>query len=237
MRVGDPDPGRDREEPMRLGHAGDAEVDRQLEALCPPRVEPRARSPPGRSTAGSSCSWRRRLGAERLEERAVGDERVALRVAGDADLGERMADLGHRPEERQAVGEVARLLGVAADDERPVAPRPLRARRAGRARWARSRIIRAERWGTARKPAAWSCSQRSTVASIPLAGDAVTETVAPAGRAAAWSIAFLSGMSSNVGSRRRARIARPGIDRKPRVAPEEHRLRLPSREGRPCAGR
>ena len=50
------------------------------------------------------------------------------------------------------------------------------------ARCARSRIIRAERCGTARKPRAWSCSHSATVASMPLAGDAVTDTVAPAGR-------------------------------------------------------
>src|SRR6476620_10881845 len=70
------------------------------------------------------------------------------------------------------------------------------------ARWARSRIIRAERWGTARNPAAWSCSHRATVASMPLAGEAVTETVAPAGRYSAWSSAFFNGTSSKVGARR-----------------------------------
>ena len=56
------------------------------------------------------------------------------------------------------------------------------------------------RWGTARKPRAWSCSQSARVASIPFAGEAVDETVAPAGRKAAWSIEFLSGMSSKVGA-------------------------------------
>ena len=66
----------------------------------------------GRHVAGE-----RRLGAERLEQRPVGDEGVALRVGRDPDLGERVADLGHRPKERQAVRVVARLLGVAADDE------------------------------------------------------------------------------------------------------------------------
>ena len=69
------------------------------------------------------------------------------------------------------------------------------------ARWARSRTIRADRCGTARKPPAWSCSHSATVASMPLAGDAVTETRAPGGRNAAWSSAFFSGTSSKVGSR------------------------------------
>ena len=52
------------------------------------------------------------------------------------------------------------------------------------------------------------------VASIPLAGEAVTDTVEPAGSTAAWSIAFLSGISSNVGAcedareRRGLRVAR-----------------------------
>ena len=37
------------------------------------------------------------------------------------------------------------------------------------------------------------------MASIPFAGEAVTDTVAPRGRKAAWSSAFLSGTSSKVG--------------------------------------
>ena len=61
-----------------------------------------------------------RLRPERLEQRRVGDERVALRVARDPDLGQRVADLGHLPQQRQPVREVARLLGVAAHDERPI---------------------------------------------------------------------------------------------------------------------
>src|SRR5512146_2271586 len=72
------------------------------------------------------------------------------------------------------------------------------------ARCARSRTIRAERWGTARKPSAWSCSQSATVASTPFAGETVTDTVEPGGRKAAWSSAFLSGTSSKVGVRRTA---------------------------------
>src|SRR5690242_10942475 len=69
-------------------------------------------------------------------------------------------------------------------------------------KWVRSRTIRADRWGTARKPWAWSCSQSATVASIPFAGDAVTDTVARGGRNVAWSSAFFSGTSSNVGEAR-----------------------------------
>ena len=89
-------------------------------------------------------------------------------------------------------------------------------------RWARSRIIRAERCGTARKPPAWSCSHSATVASIPFAGDAVTETVAPGGRKAAWSSAFLSGTSSKVGASR-TRASAVGLGRRERGAtPEQH---------------
>ena len=75
------------------------------------------------------------------------------------------------------------------------------------ARCARSRIIRAERCGIARRPARSSSIVSSTVASMPLPGEAVTETVAPVGSAAACSRAFLSGMSSNVGSTRTRAIA------------------------------
>jgi hypothetical protein len=42
---------------------------------------------------------------------------------------------------------------------------------------------------------------------MPWLGEAVTVTVAPAGRAAAASIAFFNGMSSNLGAATRARIA------------------------------
>src|SRR4051794_22624160 len=78
-------------------------------------------------------------------------------------------------------------------------------------RWERSRTIRADRCGTARKPCACSCSHNATVASRPFAGDAVTDTVAPAGRKAAWSRAFFNGTSSKVGDARiRARASRAG---------------------------
>ncbi|TMD33221.1 MAG: hypothetical protein E6I94_00070 [Chloroflexi bacterium] len=52
---------------------------------------------------------------------------MSLRIARDPDLAERMADVGHRPEEREAVGEVARLRRIAADDERPLHARSLQA--------------------------------------------------------------------------------------------------------------
>ena len=57
------------------------------------------------------------LGPERFEQGPVGDEGVPLRIGRDADLGERMADLGHRSQQREAVRIGARLLGVATDDE------------------------------------------------------------------------------------------------------------------------
>ena len=104
------------------------------------------------------------------------------------------------------------------------------------ARCARSRIIRADRCGTARKPSAWSCSHKATVASMPLAGDAVTDTVAPAGRNAACSSAFLSGTSSNVGARRTAASAADCEAVSDGSAAEQHAVRPPSPASTPCAG-
>jgi len=44
VRVGDPDPGADREQALRLGDARQAEVDREREAFRAPRGEPIGRS-------------------------------------------------------------------------------------------------------------------------------------------------------------------------------------------------
>ena len=71
---------------------------------------------------GRHVARERRLGAERVEQRPIRDEGVALRIGGDPDLGERMADLGHRAQEREAVRVRARLLGIATDDEGPIDP-------------------------------------------------------------------------------------------------------------------
>ena len=188
----------------RCGSAtpGSAEVDRERDALGASGGEP------GRDRARVEAELRRhvagerRLGAQRLEQRRVGDEGVALRVGRDPDLGQRMTDLGHRPQQRRARPGSRPAPWRRHRRRRRDRRRRPRARRSARTRWPRSRIIRAERCGTARKPRAWSCSHSATVASMPLAGDAVTETVAPAGRNAAWSSAFLSGTSSNVGARR-----------------------------------
>ena len=57
---------------------------------------------------------------------------------------------------------------------------------------------------------------------MPLAGEAVTETVAPAGRNSAWSSAFLRGPSSNVGARHtpaRAADLAGVTDETPRYSP------------------
>ena len=54
---------------------------------------------------------------------------MALRVAGDADLVERMAELGHRLEERRRrVEDADRLFCVTGDDEHVVYPDPAQAR-------------------------------------------------------------------------------------------------------------
>jgi hypothetical protein len=57
---------------------------------------------------------------EGREQLVVRDKGVTLRVARDPDLGWRDAEVGHRLEEREPVGKVARLLRVAADDERSI---------------------------------------------------------------------------------------------------------------------
>ena len=88
MRVGDADPGRDRQQLVRLGDPGQADVDRA--GSDPRRGAPPAtsRSRPDRSRAASSCSSRTRPCRASASARGrVRDERVALRVAGDADLG------------------------------------------------------------------------------------------------------------------------------------------------------
>ncbi len=87
-----------------------------------PRRSAQPRPDRGRIEAqlGRHVARERRLRPERVEQRRVRDERVALRIARDPDLGQRVADLGHLPKQRQPVREVARLLGIAAHDERPV---------------------------------------------------------------------------------------------------------------------
>jgi hypothetical protein len=65
----------------------------------------------------------------------------------------------------------------------------------------------ADRWGTASCPRAARTSASSTVDSMPWLGEAVTVTLARGGSAAAASIAFFNGMSSNFGAATRARIA------------------------------
>ena len=47
---------------------------------------------------------------------------MTLWVARDPDLAQVVTDVGHRPEQRQPVNELARVLGVAADHERPIDP-------------------------------------------------------------------------------------------------------------------
>ena len=151
-------------------------------ARCPRRGARRAtsRSPPGRSRAGSSCSWRTAaLARSASSSGASAMNGVALRVGRDPDLGKRMADLGHRPQQRQAVRVLARLLGVATDDEGAVDAGALEPRdqlgAGGRGRG--SSAPRGAGPPGSRRPGAARTARR--VASMPLAGEAVTETVAP----------------------------------------------------------
>ncbi len=106
---------------------------------------------------------------------------MALRIGGAAQPRERMPELHHRPDQRQAVAVVARLIGVPADDER-FGQAASRARSNTPASVARSRIWWADKCGIAWNPSACNRMAQSSVASIPFAGDAVTDTRAPAGR-------------------------------------------------------
>ena len=237
VRVGDPDPGADRQQPLRLGDARQAEVDRQRDAFGPAGGQPGRDRVRVEAELGGHVAGERGLGAERVEQRPVGDEGVTLRVGRDPDLG--AADGRSRPSPAAATGRPGSRPAPWRRHRRRRRDRRRRprARRSAPTRWARSRIIRAERCGTARKPRAWSCSHSATVASIPLAGDAVTDTVAPGGRKAAWSSAFLSGTSSKVGARR----TRPAPPRGPASArsgggtARGPRPRSPA--STPCAGR
>ena len=114
----------------RCGSAtpGQADVDGQREALPATVREPRPDRGGVEAQLGRHVARERRLGPERVQQGRIGDERVALRIARDPDLGQRMTDLGHRAQQRQPVGEVARLLGVTAHDERPIDAGPLEPR-------------------------------------------------------------------------------------------------------------
>ena len=91
--VGDADPGADREQSLRLGHAGQADVDGQPDPLRPPGGQPGGDRRRVEAELGRHVRRERRLGMEGLEQRLIRDERMALRVAGDPDL----VELGDRP--------------------------------------------------------------------------------------------------------------------------------------------
>ena len=211
-------------------------VDRQRDALGTPGGQPGCDRLRVEAELRGHVAGELRLRVERLEQRRIGDEGVALRIGRDPDLAQRMADLGHRPEERQAVRVVARLLRVATDDEGAVHAGALepgdQLARDGCGRGS-SAPTGAEPRGS-RAPGAARTS--ATVASIPLAGEAVTDTVAPAGRKSAWSSAFLNGTSSKVGARR-TRAALPTGPASARIGGEEHEPQTSSPASRPCAGR
>ena len=144
---------------------------------------------------------------QRREQRPVGDERVARQVGGVPTSGT-SDPFRELAQQREPVDEGARLLLVTADDERAIHARVVQLRDQGTDRRSRSLTMRAERCGTTMKPAKRSRAASATVASRPFVGDAVTETVAPCdGKCAAWSIALLSGISSNVGDRSSAASA------------------------------
>ena len=120
VSVGDADPGGDGQQLLGLGDAGHADVDGQGDPFGAPCGDPAGDGAGIEAELGRHVARKRGLRAQRREQRPVGDERVALRVPGDPDLGQGMTDLGHLTQQRQAVGVGTGLLGVAADDERPV---------------------------------------------------------------------------------------------------------------------
>ncbi len=103
----------------RCGSAtpGQTEMDRERDALGAAGGQPRGDRVRVEAELRRHVAGEGGLGPQRLEQRRVGDEGVALWIGRDPDLGQRMTDLGHRPQEREPVRVVARLLGVATDDE------------------------------------------------------------------------------------------------------------------------
>ena len=227
------------EQPLRLGDARQAEV--RPEALCLPPCARRAiaRSRSGRSTAGWSCSWRtppwpaarRGRGASAMKAWPCG-------YAGHPDLGERMADLGHRPEQRQPVRVVTGLLGVATDDE------GARRRRRPRARRCRSGKVRPVADHPRRQMRNGAEAARLELLAQPTRGlDALgwrrgDRHVArrPAGTRLVERVLEREQLED------RSRRGPPRAPRPPRVARTGRRvssgaIRPPSRASTPCAGR
>ena len=164
--------------------------------------------------AGVEAHLRRHVRGERLlleqhlEQPRSRDVRVAVRVARHADRLEGVAELVHRPEQREPVVERARILGVAAHHERLAEPARLGSGRAAPARCAASRIMCADRCGTASWPACDHLLGELDVDSMPWLGEAVTVTLDRGGSASATSSAFLQRDQLELRTRRRARAGR-----------------------------
>ena len=177
------------------------------------------------------------LGPQRLEQRRVGDEGVALRVGRDPDLGQRMTDLGHRAQERRArPGSRPAPWRRHRRRTRDRRRRP-RARRSA-PRGGRGRGSSAPR-GAARRGSPWPGAARTGRRS-PRSPSPATPSPTRSrrrGRNSAWSSAFLSGTSSNVGARRIPASAadRAGVSEERRRKSTRPRPRSPASP--PCAGR
>ena len=115
--VGHPDLCRHAQQANGVGHAGHADVDRQLDPATPHALDPGGHGRRVEAHVADDVGGQATLVPHRLDGHVVVDERMAFRIARDADLRQVMA-CRQRVEKREGVGELARRLrGVAGDDE------------------------------------------------------------------------------------------------------------------------
>ena len=114
------DPAGDPDQLHRVGHPRDPHLDRQLDPVDPDALDPGFDAGDVEAHLGGDVGGVSLLVDQRLSEEIAGDEGMAFRITGDADVGEVMTDVRHLPEEGERVGKLARLVGIAADDENVV---------------------------------------------------------------------------------------------------------------------
>ena len=168
---------------LRVVHdAGQADPDRQVGAAGAHVADPALDHRRVEADLADDARRHRRLGEHRLDGLLVADDVMALGVARDADLAERAAQLAHRAQQVGGAVELARgRVGVARRDEHLAHAR--REQPPGELLQVRAvahqpgREVRHD--GVAVRPP--GAPRRPTVASRPLAGDAVTVTRASRG--------------------------------------------------------
>ena len=116
-RLRDADLGRKPQQARRVGHAGHADVYRQLDAAPPHALHPSLDRGWIEAQVADDVRRHAALVPHRLDRHVVMDERVALGISGDTDFGEPVVRR-QRLEQRDRVGKLSsRLARVARDDE------------------------------------------------------------------------------------------------------------------------